>query len=338
MSMNVRISTLGLLVCGLAACGGGGGGGDATPGTGATVFPALALTPANAEAASGGVVTAGSETIGAGDVGSFIITGAVVDTGDRPALAELARWSLDTLYGSRDQLVASLSGVVVNETVACTSGSISLSWNDADDDGEFSSGDSFSITFNNCVEMDATFNGSLTMSGFTISGDPNVDIAWSMAATFTFTALTINDGGDSARVDGGMSFSIATLDSDDFEVELSGNSLAYREGTHTTTLRNFIFNYMEEISSGLYSLEYSGTVDIGSLSGRVSFETTTPFTGSDILDSWPSAGTLLITGANASTVTLEALGGDNVRLSIDSNGDSIVDEVIDTTWTELAAI
>ncbi len=338
MSVKLRISTLGFLICGLTACGGGGGGGDSAPATGSTVFPALALTSGNSQSASSEVTTTGSETIGAGSIGSSVITGAVVDTGNRPSLAELARWSLETLHDKRNQLVPSVSGVVINETVACTSGSLSLSWNDADNDNEFSSGDSFSITFNNCFEMGATISGSLSMSGFTITGEPYIDSVWSMGASFTFTALTINDGGDSARVDGGMSFSIAAPGDDNIEVLLSGSSLAYREGNHTSTLRNFTFGYTEGINSGLYSLEYSGIIDIGSLSGRVTFATTTPFTGSDILDGWPSAGTLVITGANATTVTLEALGGDNVRLSIDSNGDSGVDGFIDTTWTSLAAI
>ena len=335
MPTKISVPMFALLATGLVACGGGGGGGDAPPASGSTVFPALALTAGNAEQTTREVSTTGSETIGVGDVGSLVITGAVVDAEGGPALAQVARWSMETLHARRDQLTTSLSGVVINETVNCTSGSISLSWNDADNDDEFSSGDSFTINFNNCVEMGATLNGSLGMSGFTINGDPDVDIAWNMGATFTFTALTINDGGDSIRVDGEMNFNIATMNGDDVEVDISGSSLAYYDGLHTTTLRSYVFAYTEQLSSGLYSLEYSGVLDMGSLSGRVTFDTTTPFTGSDILDNWPTAGTLRITGANDSAVTLEALGADTIQISIDSNGDGNVDQTIMTTWTAL---
>src|SRR5690606_38568358 len=134
------------------------------------------------------------------------------------------------------------------------------------------------------------------------------------------------------------SFSIATPDGDDFEVDMGGTSLAYRIGGYTTTLRNFAFSYTEVVSSGAFNLDYAGTLDIGSLAGRVSFTTTAPFTGNNILEDWPTAGTLLMTGANASTLSLQALGGDNVRISVDANGDGAVDQTIDTTWTALAAI
>ncbi|HSG99720.1 MAG TPA: hypothetical protein VLB27_06705, partial [candidate division Zixibacteria bacterium] len=324
MSMHTRITVTGLLVCGLAACGGGGGG-DSTPGTITTVFPALALTSSNAEEVAGDVATVGSDTVGAGDIGTGIITGVVIDAAGRPALSEIARWSLETVHGLRDQLIANVTGVVINEVVNCDSGTISVTWDDADNDSEFSSGDTFSMTFNTCALMGVTINGALAMTGFTITGNPSTDIAWSMGATFTYTALTMSDGVDSVRIDGGMGFSIATLDSDDFEVEISGSSLAYREGIYTTTLRNYSFSYTEEVSSGLFSLGYAGIIDIGSLTGRVSFTTTTPFTGSDILANWPTAGELLISGDN-STVTLTALGGDSVRLSIDSNGDGGTDQ------------
>lgn len=336
MNIPVRISILGVLVCGLAACGGGGGGGT-TPGTISTVFPALALTAANAVEVSGEVATTGDDTIGAGEIGTDIITGVVVDTAESPALSAVARWSLDTVQGLRDNLAASVTGVIVSDTVACSGGgSISVTWDDADNNSVFSSGDTFSMTFNNCIEMGVTIGGALALSGFVINGDPNVDIAWNMSAAFTFTALTINDGTTSERIDGNMSYSIATLNGDDFDVAISGTQLVYREGVYTTTLRNYSYGYTEEISSGLFSLEYAGTMDIGSLSGRVSFTTTTPFTGTAILDNWPTAGVLLITGDN-STITVEALGGDNVRLSIDSNGDGGVDQTLDTTWTALSA-
>lgn len=337
MRNSIRITMSGMLICAVAACGGGGGGG-ATSGTGATVPSLLVLTAGNAEAVSAEVTVAGSDTVGAGDIGSSLIAGVVVDAGDRPALSEVTRWSLETLHGLRDQMAVTVSGVVVNDSVSCTSGSISVSWDDVDNDNEFSSGDSFSMTFSNCVEMGATINGSLAMSSFIITGNPDVDIAWNMGAAFTFTALTMNDGVDSVRVDGGMNFSIATLNSDDFEVDINGTSLAYLEGGYTTTLSDYSFSYAEELSSGLYSMEYAGIVNIGSLSGRVSFTTTVPFTGSNILEDWPTAGTLMISGANASTSSLEALGGDTVRLSIDANGDGGVDQTIDTTWTALTAI
>lgn len=336
MNEATRISILGLLISGLAACGGGGGGGGTTPGTISTSFAALALTSSNAADVSGEVASAGSDTVGAGDVATDIITGVVVDTDGRPSLAEVSRWSLEAAYGLRDRLAASVTGVVVDEVINCTSGSISVSWNDADNNNELSSGDSFTIAFNSCVEMGVTISGSLAFTGFTFSGDPDLIAAWSMGATFAYTALTISDGVESLRIDGDMAFAIVTPDGINFDVDISGTGLAYRAGGYTTTLRNFVFSYAEN-SDTTFSLEYAGILDMGSLSGRVSFNTIVPFTGTDILGSWPTAGELLITGANNSSITLEALGGDSVQLSIDANGDGGVDQTIPTTWTALSA-
>ena len=340
MSNSRRVIFSAMLVCAVAACGGGGGGsGTPTPGgTTTTAYSALALTAGNAEVVSAEVVGAGSDTVGVGSITASVITGVVVEAGDRPALAEVARWSLETLDDLRDRMIPAAVGVVVNDVVACTSGSVSVSWDDADNDSEFSSGDGFTMTFNNCVELGVITNGSLAISSFSITGDPDVDIAWDMAAVFTFTALTLDDGVDSARVDGAMNFSVATLDSDDFTGAINGTSLAYRAGGYTNTLRSFSYSFTEELSSGLYSLNYDGTLDMGSLTGRVTFATTTPFTGSNLVEDWPTAGTLLITGASASTVTLDALGGDTIRLSVDANGDGGVDQTINTTWTALAAL
>lgn len=335
--MNTRSVTLGIIVCGLAACGGGGGGGS-IPGTVSTVYPALALTAANAEAVAGEVAALGSDTVGTGDVGTGIITSVVVEKESRPALMDVARWSLDKLHTLQNRLSTSITGVIIDTTEACTGGgTVTVTGDDVPPLGVVSTGDSFTISFNSCVELGITLSGSLAITNFTLNGDPSVDIAWNMQATFTFTALTISEGLDSLRIDGGMNYSIATSDSDDFVVSISGANLAYREGGHTTTLRSFTFDYLEELSSGLYSLEYAGTADIGSLTGRVMFTTTLPVTG-DLANDWPDTGVVLITGANNSSVTMTILGADAVQLGVDANGDGATDQTIDTTWTALTAL
>lgn len=330
-----------LLVVGLTGCGGGGGGSSGgSGGVATTAQPPLAITSANAETTSGEVAESGSNTIGVGSVGGGVFTGAVLSAADRPGLSEIGRWAVDKLIAERGRLTPSLSAVVYTDTLACTGGgSIGITWNDADNDSDFSTGDTFTMTFNNCLEDGIRYgSGTMSMTGLSLTGDPMVVAAWSLGVTLGFTDVQFSIGVESVRINGDMSLSMQTSDGVNVTTVVAGTTLSTRENSQTNTLRNFNFTYTENLSTLAFSLTYSGTVDIGRVSGRVSFATTTPFTGNDVLLNWPTSGELVITGANSSTVTLLAQGGDNVRLDLDTNGDAVTDQSISTTWTALAAL
>jgi hypothetical protein len=49
----------------------------------------------------------------------------------------------------------------------------------------------------------------------------------------------------------------------------------------------------------------------------------------------PSAGVLSVTASDNSSLTLTALDSTNVQISVDNNGDGVVDQTTTTTWSDL---
>ena len=340
MHHTTRGASSAVLALALFGCGGGGGGDGNSGSTPPVQSPtsALSLTAANTDALAADVALAASDTVGVGGIGSSLITAAVVNTDERPSLTEIIRWSIGVLDDHEAQSVASLvSGAVVTDVVNCDSGSIGVAWNDADNDSAFSSGDSFTLTFNSCFADGINIDGTMGLQNLVLSGNPDVDIAWSISTLVTATALSLTDGAHSARVDGSLDVSITTDNGDDLSTVVRGSRLTYTENRAATTLTDFSYRYAEELSSGIYALTYDGKLTSSELDGYVTFETERTFRGVDIYNSWPLSGLLMIRGANRSTIWMEALGNDMVQLSTDSNGDGIVDYSVDTTWTTLAS-
>jgi hypothetical protein len=109
--------------------------------------------------------TAGLEGSGSGATG--FLTGAVTQTASPDIdLVDV----LMTQAKKLPQLAAanpagSLTGVVVSETIACTnSGSISITFDDADNNQQLSTGDSMSFNASNCAEDGMTMNATVSSS------------------------------------------------------------------------------------------------------------------------------------------------------------------------------
>ena len=321
----------------LAGCGGGGGGSG-----GGTAVPsgAVTLTSDNAQQAAGDAADANEGAVGGGGAGTTLFTGVVTqDSGGGTSVAELIRAQvlrLDRLSGQVALPLATGAVTTVNDTCS-GGGSFSATWDDADNDGEFSSGDSFTVTFSGCVEDGATLDGGMSLTGFTLTGDPSVVAPWSLGADVGFDNLSISEGGTSASIDGDVSLTADTPDGVAISSRLSGSSLTLAIAGKSLTLSSFTFDYTEDLNTLAFSLSVSGTLQSTALNGSVTLSTPTLFTGIDI-NTFPTAGTLQIDGASNSRVSLTATGGDSVQLDIDNEGDGIIDDTQFTTWTALEAL
>jgi len=328
----------------LTACGGGGGGGGggstSTAPTAVTLNPLL-LTSANATSVTSKAV--GAQELSSATGGSGIFGGAVVPASSEPikiSLLNLARSQLTRILGLRSTVPVSLTGAVYTQTEPCGSGmgSITVRWNDADENGQVSPGDTFQVSFNGCLSAGATLDGASTLRYLSVTGDPIAPVVpWSVSMSMSFRSLTLTEGSDVLTLQGGMTVSVQTPDGLSFTTSLSANELTATEPAGAETLRNFQYDETYNDNTKAYTWSQSGRLDSTIIGGQVRFETDTmtPFTGSGTAN--PSTGVMVIRGRDNTSVTLRVIDSTNVDLEVDSDGDSVVDVTINTTWAALAA-
>jgi len=316
----------------LVACGGGGGSGDG--GNVTTSSAPVTISAANAEevAAASYKTTAGLEGGGSGATG--FLTGAVTQTAS-PGID-----LVDVLISKAKTLpqlasanpAASLTGVVVSETIACTnSGSITITFDDTDNDQQLSTGDSMSFNASNCSEDGMIMNGSVSMNGVNVSGDP-LSPPYSMQLTIQANNFTVTESVESVALNGSMTMAESTSDGVSYTYSITGSSIEVTEGGVSASLTNFNIQSTEDTLA--YTLDLNATVSSPEIGGSVTIVTDTIFQGDSLAD-YPSSGQATITGANNSRVTLIAMGPNNVRLEIDEDGNGTAETFIDTTWDNL---
>ncbi|MGI9304064.1 MAG: hypothetical protein ACR2RB_15385 [Gammaproteobacteria bacterium] len=322
MTRMELFGTIALAVA-LGACGGSGGD------TSAPTLPPLQITSSNAKTVSGGVFGTSGAVGGLGDSSRGIATQSAGGGGS--SLAGLSERVL--LQAFREQQSLTIS-IVVTRDVPCESGSITLRANDADNNGELSTGDTADATFNQCANGGETLSGSLSISDVVVTGDAASQVApWGLAATFAFNNLVLTQAGEESSINGSFSFSVDTPDNTSSNTSIRANSITVTDSGFTETLSNFDLTAGVDTSTLAYSTEFDGTFSSQRVDGSVTFDTTQTFRG--VGEGFPSEGELLITGANESSVRLIAIDSVNVRLEVDENGDGAVDQAIDTAWEEL---
>jgi len=319
----------------LVACGGGGGGGGGDNVTASSAPVVISATNAEEVAAASYKTTSGLE--GGGSGATSVIPAAVT----QPASTniDLVNVLLSQVKAAPQRVSAnaagSLTGAVVSETIDCfNGGSMSITFDDADNNQQLSTGDSMSFNANLCSEDGMTMNGSVTMNVVSAIGHSETDLPYSMQLSIQASNFTVTEGAESFALNGGMTLSESTSDGVSFTNSLTGSSIQVTEGGVNASLYNFSIEASEDnsILPYAYTLDLNATVDSAELGGSVTIVTDIVFAGSG-LDN-PSSGQATITGANNSRVTLIALDSVNVRLEVDADGNGSV-ETIDTTWDAL---
>ena len=313
----------------LAGCGGGGSG-SSSPAAASTP---VAISAANAVQVSGTVYDGAVSLDGAGS-GGGALTGAVTQTGGGVDIGGV----LVSILGAAQPLIASgqfsgITGVVVSGGGACTGGgTFNFSLDDVDNDSEISTGDTMSLTFDNCNEEGVVLNGGMALVGLVVVGDITAS-PYNLQFTMQMNNLAATENGQSETLNGSLSFAESTTDGVALVGSLSGSSIQYISGGVTATITGFRLDTTDNTSTGAYTLDISATVSSPAMGGEANIVTDTVFQGVGTND--PFTGQATITGANNSRVTLIAIDSINVRLQIDEDGDGVTDSTIDTTWAAL---
>ena len=305
--------TLFALLTTLASCGGSGGGGIAPPPLSNTA--ALPITADNAQDITESVLEAISSSVDLIDIVDII--GLPVVSSAHPGISKLAFRDINT------------------QITACDTGEITTIWDDADNNLQVSTGDTFDTQFDMCVFQDPglTIDGDSTVDNVVVTGDPANQVApWSFVATFGFVNLIATDASGTVTINGDLDLDISSDDNVVVNASVGTASLTANVDGDNESLSDFLITQVVDLNVMTQIISTSGTFTSDILEGSVTFATLEDFMvmGEDN----PSSGQLFISDSSSS-VLFTVLDNMNVQLDIDLDLDGTIDETIVVTWTEL---
>jgi hypothetical protein len=292
---------------------------------------------------------------GDGDVSGT--TGTIFNQDNTVSAAELAAdtMSFFPAFSDLGQAVITLLAVADPnnspfDLALCTNaGSSMLSWNDADNSGNLSAGDTTSFLFTNC-DIDGIASGTINFA-FT-SVDLDLALPDSVGLTVSVN-LNIIDATDTATFTANFGANWSTPNNSDFSYSYTAADLPDQKLTvseNGVTLYQFgCFNVTQTYNTGdpagTYILTPDGIMNtdnkIMSLLGDTPLSFVNDEMESGIKHLWgvsmpisctalgvPSTG---VSGDNGSYILMEGLGGGNIRLhTLDATGAEFF--TVDTTW------
>lgn len=322
-----------VLACllGLSACGGGSASTSATPAPEST---RLGISASNYQVVAQSAVSSAFFLNEAGGV----ITG--VESGGDPRLLRHAVATARRAMSVASGRPALLVGAEVRETVACSQGgSLVVSVNDVNNNGNFDLGDSLAIDAQSCKENGELMQGRIALSVQALSGVYDSS-NYSATLAMTLTAFSVTTGSDMAQGDGTVTLTVsqaATVG----EVTLATSRLALSGRTggqnFSTTLTDTKLTLRIETVNGSLrtSITYNSSLASSSFNNKQVLITTPEalvITGSD---SYPSSGYLLVQGDANSTLRVTAVNRTQARLELDAQGDGTYETQVLKAWTEL---
>jgi hypothetical protein len=319
----------------LAAACGGDGGGEAPP----PPPELLQITTQNQAA----VARAAAMSFGTLDSFRDILAFSVPAGTQTSAAAGMTKHAL----GKGIVAVRSTGAIVRPQAVGSeiqpcpAGGSITVTFDDRDNSGTPSSGDSLTVAFNDCRDTSTSFvRGSLGVSLASYS-------ASQITGQFTINQLTVGDETGSAAANGVASFDFASsTDASGALTErlnvtvgaagLSGSvstpkvqdAVTYDPGFRALFTDVWLPNQPGYDEAALY-----GKVTLTSIGGKVSLNTISPMHDSWVED-YPNSGKVVVDGYQ-SHLQLTPMNSTSVRLELDHNNDGVIEVTSEMTWKEL---
>lgn len=318
-----------LVAIGLSALFGCGGGGTAAPSdtgdTGDTGGETLAtITTENAATIAGLAAQTALENDFFVDIVSPSLP--VISSAPQQTLSSLAK------IASPSNLLAATSGLVD----CAVSGTVDIDLS-VSNPLTLSAGDVFGFTFTSCNQGTGTVaSGGVTVTITGLDGDFTTG-EFLLGMSLEVTALSITENGGTTSATGTIGVEIDTTMPPLRTITVSIGALATTSDGMTDVITNMTVTITEDESmspTGI-TVQTSFTVSSPRIGGDVVVSTLVALQSSG--SEYPVIGELQIMAAGNSVIVLIAVGGDNVRLNIDINGDGVMDDFIDTTWDEIVA-
>jgi len=334
---------LGVLL--IAGCGGGGGG--SAP---AGAPPTVTITAANQGTVTRATID-GTQALGASQplaapgraAAQSVRTGPVEPA--IGALQSVIRRGLVTAFVPRQRMTiasATRPAAASSSTDACAiSGSVTTTLNDADNSQSVSSGDSLTLTFNQCQDSanDAT-NGTMVFTIGSVTPATSSDVQFS--GSLAFQQVTITSGTHSAGISGSVGVAAA--------ITATSFQLALNVGSNALTVTSSAPGYLNTIvydpdmqltvtaTDGTVSqtqVTLNGTFTASSIGGRIQVATVQPVTQLGT-DAYPSSGQIVVTGTAGTHLRVTALDATRAQLELDANGDGTYEASVVLAWSIIA--
>ena len=296
----------------LGACGGGGGD-DPPP------SPTVDISSVNRDSVAHAAV--------AGVWGMAFGVTAPLATGSPGASRSMAAWlQMQSRRAASAVQRERPMAVIGPEEVACqVSGTMTVTWNDADNDATLSIGDVLTTVANNCQDVAGeTTNGTMviTVVSDTVGRVAMTDLSFDTPRH----AMTLNG---SVRLQDVSTDTVQTTEGAvRVAVRLKHLTPAFVD---TVTLQDG-FVARETYGNGETVIAFDGLLDSTAAGGvvRLTTPTNAPIRQSDA-DDYPYAGVLQITGRNGA-LQMTALSADQVRLDLDADSNGSFESTSTVAW------
>lgn len=327
-----------------AGCGGGGDGGGPTP----VQLPApVAITTTNQNQVASATANV---FFGLGTTSGVVplSSGGRVTAAALPGSNVVFKASAATVAAAKaaavDSRVTTQAVIPIDLGIVCTSGSVSSTLDDSNNNGQADLGEPVTVVFTNCADGGDVFNGQMTITITSIgAGGQQIN------ANLGFSNLRGTTSEGSATLNGGLSIAIAlqtggVVDST-LTVGINGmtstvaatsfsDTLTFGSGLTMTLRSDPLAVPPGGGTPGRDDLSVSGSVGSAALNGSFTISTPAAIV-KYIVDNYPRSGQVISTGANGSKLRLTVLDATTVRLEVDANGDGTYESTTTRAWSDI---
>lgn len=213
-------------------------------------------------------------------------------------------------------------------------GLATFSWDDLDAEGTYTSGDLFTISFDNYGDEGMLLNGVMTIDNVELQGLLPGDGTYVLDADLNFIGLTVMVGATEQVFSTTLPFHVENrLIVEIFDLFLFNAELvdALEVQPNTRLIRYETDEFVR--------FQFEGAVHSIELEGTVRFATPTFLVGSPFLSD-PTEGTLIVSGANGSRIEIEPnciVPGVcfSLDIRVDEDGDEEYEQMLSSSWTGL---
>jgi hypothetical protein len=335
----MKTKYIGILLIGVALSGCGGSGSSSSVPT--STAPKVAITSTNQSTITNTAINSATSQL-ASNSSLSIVGGVQTSTtpSNDPVLTQWADFAFNHI-ANQQNMPAGVAGAVTSYN--CGSTAASGTYTVDTDNTTY-----ITFTFNSCVLGSSTTNGTMSLSGVSITKN-TAGVITAISANFSFdltTVTTTTSGSVTYKLVGGFNIAATGIKTTSRKDSISGTTLSASVGTKYATLSNFSFTSTYDNTTTTPStsstIDYTYASDL--IAAAFDFHTVNALV-KNYFDTYPRSGQVIISGANSTAVKVTVVSTDanagtstgTVQLQLSSDGGATYGTAVTKTWAQIAA-